>query len=91
MPICFHRDSSGYDLLKSARLSSAKPPVEFRPSAANCLDIGLVNNMPGKALRATERQFLTLLHSAARDVVVRLWLYALPEVLVPMRAGAAHR
>jgi homoserine O-succinyltransferase len=46
----------------------------------NCLDIGLVNNMPGKALQATERQFLTLLNSAARNVSVRLWLYALPDV-----------
>ncbi len=46
----------------------------------NCLDIGLVNNMPGKALQATERQFLDLLNSAAHDVRVRLWLYALPDV-----------
>jgi homoserine O-succinyltransferase len=46
----------------------------------DCLDIGLVNNMPGKALQATERQFLTLLDSAAHDVRVRLWLYALPDV-----------
>ncbi|MGD0132376.1 MAG: homoserine O-succinyltransferase [Bryobacteraceae bacterium] len=49
-------------------------------NAGNCLDIGLVNNMPGKALQATERQFLTLLNSAARNVAVRLWLYALPDV-----------
>ncbi len=46
----------------------------------NCLNIGLVNNMPGKALQATERQFLDLLDSAAHDVRVRLWLYALPDV-----------
>jgi homoserine O-succinyltransferase/O-acetyltransferase len=59
-------------------------PVCFGRDASgndgNCLDIGLVNNMPGKALQATERQFLTLLNSAARNVSVRLWLYALPDV-----------
>jgi homoserine O-succinyltransferase len=65
MPVCLSRDSSSQHLLGSA---------------ANCLDIGLVNNMPGKALQATERQFLTLLESAADGVVVRLWLYALPDV-----------
>lgn len=79
MPICFGRASSGYDLLKAANIAGAKR-VEFRPSAANCLDIGLVNNMPGKALRATERQFLTLLDSAAAGIIVRLWLFALPNV-----------
>jgi|HubBroStandDraft_6_1064221.scaffolds.fasta_scaffold135379_2 homoserine O-succinyltransferase len=80
MPICFNRDSSGYDLLKAANISCGRPPVEFRGSTANCLEVGLVNNMPGKALRATERQFITLLDSAAEGIVVRLWLYSLPDV-----------
>jgi homoserine O-succinyltransferase len=73
MPICFGGDSSGHPLLESL-------PVSFRGSSANCLNIGLVNNMPDKALLSTERQFLTLLDSAAHDVVVRLWLYALPDI-----------
>jgi homoserine O-succinyltransferase len=55
-------------------------PVDFRESDANCLDIGLVNNMPDAALEATERQFLTLLDAAADGIVVRLTPYALPEV-----------
>jgi len=45
-----------------------------------CLNIGLVNNMPDGALEATERQFQTLLSSAANSVDVRLSLFALPEV-----------
>jgi homoserine O-succinyltransferase len=44
------------------------------------LHIGLVNNMADAALSATEHQFLTLLEAAARDMVVHVTLYALPEV-----------
>jgi homoserine O-succinyltransferase len=44
------------------------------------LHIGLVNNMADAAMSATEQQFLTLLEAAARDMVVHLTLYALPEV-----------
>jgi homoserine O-succinyltransferase len=52
----------------------------FDESAATCIHIGLINNMPDAALKATERQFLTLLDSAANGVTVRLSLYALPDV-----------
>jgi homoserine O-succinyltransferase len=53
-------------------------PVE---SAAS-IHIGLINNMPDGALEATERQFLTLLNSAAaaKGIAVRLSLYALPDL-----------
>ncbi len=55
--------------------------VEFRESSANCLDIGLINNMPDAALRSTERQFLTLIDSASAGLTVRLSvLYTLPEI-----------
>src|SRR5262245_15016452 len=50
------------------------------PEDADCLTIGLVNNMPDTALESTERQFAQLLDSAAGDVPVRLRLFALPEV-----------
>jgi homoserine O-succinyltransferase len=46
----------------------------------DCLDIGLVNNMPDAALDATERQFRALLDAAAGHLAVRLTLYTLPEV-----------
>jgi homoserine O-succinyltransferase len=54
--------------------------ASFDESAATCIHIGLINNMPDGALKATERQFLTLLDSAANGVAVRLSLYALPDV-----------
>ena len=54
--------------------------VEPYESDANRLTLGLVNNMPDAALRATERQFVALLGAAAEGLEVRLKLYALPEV-----------
>lgn len=80
MPICWNRDSRSQGLLQHAKVVSRKSPVEFRGSRANCIDIGLINNMPDAALTATERQFITLLDSASDGVVIRLSLYALPDV-----------
>src|SRR3972149_4428670 len=57
-----------------------KAPVDLGGADANCVDIGLINNMPDSALEATERQFLALLDAAAEGIVVRLSLYALPDV-----------
>jgi homoserine O-succinyltransferase/O-acetyltransferase len=58
--------------------------ISFEPSSLradlNCIDIGLVNNMPGAAMEATERQFRALLDAAAGGMAVRLTLYALPDV-----------
>jgi homoserine O-succinyltransferase len=51
-----------------------------RNTEPQCLDIGLVNNMPDSALAGTERQFLSLLNAASDSIVVRLTFYALPEV-----------
>lgn len=53
-----------------------------------CIHIGLVNNMPDGALQATERQFLTLLNSAADDRMIRLSLFALPDL---PRSGSGLR
>ena len=44
------------------------------------LHIGLVNNMPDAAMRATELQFARLLKDAAHDFDVRLHLFAMPEI-----------
>jgi homoserine O-succinyltransferase len=66
--------------LAGAESLRGKPPVEFRGSDSNCLEIGLINNMPDTALKATERQFGALLDAAADGIVMRLTLYALPDV-----------
>ncbi len=62
-------------LLDTARSGSA---VELR--GANCLTIGLVNNMPDAAWEATERQFLDLIRAATCNTVVHLKLFSLPDV-----------
>jgi homoserine O-succinyltransferase len=46
----------------------------------DCIEIGLVNNMPDAALEATELQFLGLLRSAAIGRMVRVRFFALPDV-----------
>ncbi len=45
-----------------------------------CLHIGLVNNMPLAAMRATESQFLSLLHAASDGLCLHVSLYTLPGV-----------
>ena len=58
---------------------------------ARHIEIGLVNNMPDAALDATERQFRTLIESAAAEcspaVSVNLSLYALPGKFVGGLSG----
>jgi homoserine O-succinyltransferase len=51
-----------------------------RSDFSRALNIGLINNMPDAALKATERQFTTLLDAASPDVEMNLYLYALPTV-----------
>ena len=77
-------------LLLEGRISKAKPdtpPELFRDDRRRperqwrpTLEIGLINNMPDAALRATERQFIDVLGTATGDRVVRLHLYSLPSV-----------
>src|SRR5438876_8343668 len=80
MAVCWEREPSGHGRLPGAECLSRTSPVEFRDSDANCLEIGLVNNMPDAALEATERQFRALLDAAADGIEVRLTLYGLPDV-----------
>ena len=44
------------------------------------LTIGLINNMPDTALKATERQFMTLLQAAAGHRRIRFHCFSLPSV-----------
>ena len=78
MPICLDRELSGVSAGPEYLIGA--PYSQFRESDANCLDIGLINNMPDAALEATERQFLALLDAAAGGIVVPLRPYALPDV-----------
>ncbi|NUR10312.1 MAG: homoserine O-succinyltransferase, partial [Bradyrhizobium sp.] len=44
------------------------------------LTIGLVNNMPDPALKATERQFMKLLQAATGPCRIRFHCFSLPSV-----------
>jgi homoserine O-succinyltransferase len=54
------------------------PAAEVR--AGNCIKVGLINNMGDEALKATERQYASLLGSASGGMQVHLSLYTLPEI-----------
>ena len=58
-------------------------------TAGKRLHIGLVNNMPDGALKATEDQFRSLLNAAARGIEVELSLFALDDV-PRSNAGRKH-
>lgn len=61
-----------------------------RPSGADePIVIGLVNNMPDKALRSTERQYRELLAQAAGDLPVTFRLYSFPG-LPRSEEGSQH-
>jgi homoserine O-succinyltransferase len=80
MPIRLDRDLFSFGLPKRTNGFVGEKPPEFHESAANCIDIGLVNNMPDAALQLTERQFLSLIDSAADGIAVRLSFYTLPDI-----------
>ena len=61
---------------------------DHREGLEPCVTVGLINNMPDEALKATERQFISLLSEASGGIPVRLSLYTLPGV---PRNQASHR
>src|ERR1700748_3679450 len=71
-----------------ADIAMQTKPDEERPAAAQCVEIGIVNNMPDAPLGATERQFKALLDHAANGRRVRVRFFALPGIA---RGEAAAR
>jgi homoserine O-succinyltransferase len=65
--------------VEKKKVSSARSNGRY-DSGAECVKVGLINNMPDPALEDTEMQFMELLDGASGDVPVRLKLYSLPEV-----------
>jgi homoserine O-succinyltransferase len=55
-------------------------PVLFDHEPNGCIKIGLINNMSDEALKATERQFISLLESASDNLPIHLSFYTLPGV-----------
>ena len=64
MPVVIDIDANDHHLFSRAPSggAAAKASSEGR---ADCLDIGLINNMPDSALMSTERQLFDLLEAAA--------------------------
>jgi homoserine O-succinyltransferase len=76
MPIFLDIDSYEHHLFSRAT-NGARPASELPRFSKECLDIGLVNNMPDAALMATERQLFDLLDAAAERLVIRLHFYTM--------------
>jgi homoserine O-succinyltransferase len=79
MPVFVEIESSDHHLARGAD-NRAKAPLISLDAIDNCVNIGLINNMPDSALVSTERQIFEVLNAAAGDVPVRLRLYTLPEI-----------
>jgi homoserine O-succinyltransferase len=62
------------------RSSSLHVSAQARAASGHGLTIGLVNNMPDEALKATERQYLALLNAASGSLPIHLSFYTLPGI-----------
>src|ERR1700755_2772281 len=65
--------------IASPALGSAEGDLA-RDHAGAELTVGLINNMPDPALKATERQFMKLLQAAAGPRRIRFHCFSLPSV-----------
>lgn len=76
MPVLINPNSPDHHLF--AREGSKGAKVATRNDGSfDCVDIGLINNMPDSALMPTERQLFDLLGAAAGKLVIRLHLYTM--------------
>ena len=83
MPVCVDVETSSYGSLQSDRWPRHKRPSQRRKESSRCVTIGLINNMPQAAFKATERQFISVLDAASEDIHVRLSLYSLLDIPKP--------
>jgi homoserine O-succinyltransferase len=74
MTLLFDKDRP----IKSPALAPAQDE-SWRAGEAE-LTIGLINNMPDSALKATERQFMRLVRAASGDIRVNFHCFSLPAV-----------
>jgi homoserine O-succinyltransferase len=74
MTLLFDKDRP----IKSPALAPAQD--EFERAGEGELTIGLINNMPDSALKATERQFMRLVQAASGDIRINFHCFSLPTV-----------
>lgn len=77
MPVLIHLGSPDHHLFARAGSADAELIPESHTDLVDCVDIGLINNMPDSALVPTERQLFDLLSDAAGRFIVRLHLYTM--------------
>jgi homoserine O-succinyltransferase len=77
MPVFIDLDSQDHHLFRRASSNGNNALSANHAVLANCVNIGLINNMPDSALIATERQLFDLLSGAAGNLNVRLHLYTM--------------
>ena len=75
MPVLIDIDQHDHHLF--ARAPGESAAAKASGGRIECLEIGLINNMPDSALIPTERQLFDLLDAAAGRLVVRLHFYTL--------------
>lgn len=69
------------------------PHPEAHEPSEGSISIGLINNMPDAAFKATERQFISLLDAASEGTEVQLSLYtspSIPRTEPAVRRAASH-
>ena len=72
MPVLIDVGSHDHHLFSRAPYGGAAAKLSHG-NPAECLDIGLINNMPDSALISTERQLFDLLRSEERRVGKECW------------------
>jgi homoserine O-succinyltransferase/O-acetyltransferase len=93
MPVRLQSRRFDHDLPAGASRVPGKQPSQLSEPSREAIRIGLVNNMPEAAFKATENQFLSLLESASEGLSVELSLYVLRGAAVAASNGdhAANR
>ena len=77
MPVFANLNSDDHHLFRRANNGGAHALSENQAAFANCVNIGLINNMPDSALLSTERQLFDLIGAASGKLNVRLHLYTM--------------
>jgi homoserine O-succinyltransferase/O-acetyltransferase len=77
LPVLVNLDSHDHHLFTRAGNDGATALSGSHAALVNCVDIGLINNMPDSALVSTERQVFDVLGAAAGELFVRLHLYSM--------------
>jgi homoserine O-succinyltransferase len=88
MPVFVDSNRTANHRARGGQKPHRKATLQFPDRASRVVTIGLVNNMPDAAFRATERQFISLLDQASDEIPVKLLLYSLPGV--PRTGASLH-